>query len=192
MKLKVSQYAKLNNVSIRTVWRWIKNDKVLIEKTHTGRINILIEENKLINVAIYARVSSSENKSNLEKQKDRLVSYANAKGYKISKIVCEIGSGLNDNRKKLESLLMDKTINLIIVEHSDRLARFGCNYIIKLLELDGRKIEIVNPNLNERDDLMQDFVSIITSFCSRLYGLRRSKRKTEQLIKELENNNAIN
>lgn len=61
------------------------------------------------------------------------------------------------------------------------------NYIETLLEMDDRKIEVVNPSLNERDDLMSDFVSIITSFCSRLYGLRRSKRNTEKLIKALNN-----
>lgn len=61
------------------------------------------------------------------------------------------------------------------------------NYIETLLEMDSRKIEVVNPSLNERDDLMSDFVSIITSFCSRLYGLRRSKRNTEKLIKALNN-----
>ena len=61
------------------------------------------------------------------------------------------------------------------------------NYIETLLEMDGRKIEVVNPALNERDDLMSDFVSIITSFCSRLYGLRRSKRNTEKLIEALNN-----
>ena len=98
----------------------------------------------------------------------------------------EIGSGLNDKRPKLESILLDRTINLIVCEHSDRLARFGLHYIQKLLELDGRKIEIVNPQLNEKEDLMQDFVSIITSFTARLYGHRRTKRQTEKLIKELE------
>lgn len=84
---------------------------------------------------------------------------------------------------------MDKTIDIIIVEHKDRLARFGINYIEKLLSLDGRKIEAINPQTNEKDDLMQDFVSIITSFCARLYGKRRTKRQTEQLIKELNENN---
>ena len=128
---------------------------------------------------------TDENKSNLERQKDRLVSYANAKGYQVEKIVTEIGSGLNDNRPKLEKLLIDKTIDVIIVEHKDRLARFGINYIEKLLALDGRKIEIVNPQLDEKNDLMQDFVSIITSFCARLYGKRRTKRQTEKLIQEL-------
>lgn len=105
----------------------------------------------------------------------------------MDKIVCEVGSGLNDNRKKLESLLVDKTITKIIVEHSDRFSRFGMNYIQKLLEIDNREIEVINTCSNDRDDLMQDFVSIITSFTARLYGQRRSKRNTEKLIRELNN-----
>ena len=124
----------------------------------------------------------------MERQKDRLLSYCAAKGYIVDKVVCEIGSGLNDNRKKLESLLMDKSITKIVVEHSDRFSRFGMNYIKKLLELDDRTIEVINNQDNDRDELMQDFVSIITSFTARLYGQRRSKRRTEKLIKELENN----
>lgn len=153
-----------------------------------GRILIVIDENKEQKIAIYCRVSSSENKSNLERQKQRLLDYCAAKGYQVSKIVYEIGSGLNDNRKKLESLLVDKSITKIVVEHSDRFSRFGMNYIKKLLESDGRSIEIINTYDNDRDNLMQDFASIITSFTARLYGQRRSKRNTEKLIKELENN----
>lgn len=191
MKVKLSTYAKMNKVTNRTVWNWIKKGLVKIEKTETNRVLIVLDdENKKTEpkVAVYARVSSSENKTNLEKQKDRLISYANAKGYKVEKIVTEIGSGLNDERPKLQSLLIDKNIDIIIVEHKDRLARFGLNYIQKLLELDERKIEIINPQQNDKDDLMQDFVSIITSFCARLYGLRRTKRQTENLIKTLEEN----
>ena len=186
MKYKISQYAKLNKVQYRTVWNWVKAGKLQTIRTDTNRILIIEDEIKQLNVAIYARVSSSENKDNLERQKERLISYCNAKGYKVEKIVIEIGSGLNDNRKKLESLLLDRNINLIVIEHSDRLARFGLNYIKKLLELNDRKIETINPQENDRDDLMQDFVSIIISFTTRLYGQRRTKRKTEQLIKALE------
>ena len=112
-------------------------------------------------------------------------------GGSFSSVVTEIGSGLNDERKKLEKVLLDKSINLIVVEHKDRLARFGLNYIQKLLELDNRKIEIINPQANDEDDLMQDFVSIVTSFCSRLYGLRRNRRRTEALIRELGNAKSV-
>ena len=191
MKVKLSKYAKMSGVSVRTLWRRINDGSLLVERSSTGRVFVNLEEEQtsLLNVCIYARVSSSENKDNLERQKERLVSYCNAKGYKVSKIITEIGSGLNDERKKLESILMDKSINLIVVEHKDRLARFGLNYIQKLLELDNRKIEIINPQTNDEDDLMQDFVSIITSFTARLYGRRRSKRVTEKLIKEISENN---
>lgn len=189
-KIKLTTFAKLNDVTPRTIWNWIYKGIVKYERTSTNRVFIIIDDDNNIkikqpNVAIYARVSSAENKNNLDKQKDRLISYANAKGYKISKIVSEIGSGLNDQRPKLEKLLIDKTIDIIVVEHKDRLARFGTNYIEKLLSLDNRKIEVVNPQMNEKDDLMQDFVSIITSFCARLYGKRRTKRQTEKLINEL-------
>lgn len=192
-KIKLSTFAKLNDVTQRTVWNWIYKGLVKYEKSDTNRTFILVDDErdtiKQPNVAVYARVSSAENKDNLERQKDRLISYANAKGYKVEKVVTEIGSGLNDQRPKLEKLLMDKTIDIIIVEHKDRLARFGINYIEKLLSLDDRKIEIINPQTNEKDDLMQDFISIITSFYARLYGKRRTKRQTEQLIKELNENN---
>ena len=130
-------------------------------------------------------VSSSENKENLHRQRERLENYCAAKGYKVIKTVEEIGSGLNDNRKKLESLLLDESIKKIVVEHSDRFSRFGMNYIVKLLKLQDREIEIINESSNDRDDLMEDFVSIITSFCARLYGLRRNKRRTEKLIENI-------
>lgn len=188
MKYKISQYAKLEKVTYRTIRNRVKKGLLKTEKNQSGRILIVIDENKEQKIAIYCRVSSSKNKSNPERQKQKLLDYCAAKGYQVSKIVCEIGSELNDNRKKLGSLLVDKSITKIIVEHSDRFSRFGMNYIKKLLELDGRSIEIINTYDNDRDDLVQDFVSIITSFTARLYGQRRSKKNTEKLIKELKNN----
>ena len=190
MKYKISEYAKLNHVQYRTVWNWINKGKVKIERTKTGRVLIVVDEPvKDQTVAVYARVSSSENKNNLERQAQRLIDYANAKGYKVEKVVKEIGSGLNDNRPKLQSLLADKSINLILVEHKDRLTRFGFNYIQTLLANSDRVIEVVNNLESPKEDLIADFTSVITSFCAKIYGQRRSKRKTEQLIKELEQSN---
>ena len=190
MKYKISEYAKLNHVQYRTVWNWINKGKVKIERTKTGRVLIVVDEPvKDQTVAVYARVSSSENKNNLERQAQRLIDYANAKGYKVEKVVKEIGSGLNDNRPKLQSLLADKSINLILVEHKDRLTRFGFNYIQTLLANSDRVIEVVDNLESPKEDLIADFTSVITSFCAKIYGQRRSKRKTEQLIKELEQSN---
>ena len=191
MKYKISQYAKKKEkVCYRTIWNRINKGELKTERTPTGRVLIVIDENKEDETAVYCRVSSSEDKNNLESQKERVLSYCYAKGYRVSKVVMEVGSGLNDKRKKLESLLLDKSITRIVVEHSDRFSRFGMNYISKLLESEGRKIEVINQSESDRNDLMSDFVSIITSFTARLYGLRRSKRRTERIIRELENENS--
>ena len=188
MKYKISQYARKFNVTTRTVWNWVYKGKVQYERDKTNHVLIIDDEDPhaLQHVAVYARVSSHENRANLDAQADRLVKFCTVNGYTVDKVVKEVGSGLNDARPMLEKLLVDKSIGIIVVEHKDRLARFGTNYIEKLLALDGRKIIVVNNAESERDDLMQDFVSIITSFCARLYGIRRSRRKTEALIKGLE------
>ena len=98
----------------------------------------------------------------------------------------EIGSGVNDSRPKLLTILADQSINLIVVEHKDRLTRFGFRYIETLLKGQGRSIEVVNTAENGTEDLLADLVSIIYSFCARLYGQRRAKRKTERIVAELE------
>lgn len=187
MKYKVSQYAKKYNVTTRTVWNWMRDGKVKTERTSTNRVLIVEDEDRHTNdaVAIYARVSSSENKGNLSRQRERLESYCAAKGYRVVRTVEEVGSGLNDKRKKLESLIGDESVKKIVVEHSDRFSRFGMNYIRKLMMMQGREIEVINEQSSDRDDLMQDFVSIVTSFCARLYGQRWNRRRTEKIIEEL-------
>ncbi|RLI97316.1 MAG: IS607 family transposase, partial [Candidatus Aenigmatarchaeota archaeon] len=101
--------------------------------------------------------------------------------------VKEVGSGLSDNRKKLLKILSDGKVTRLVVEHKDRLARFGVRFIEILCKHIGCDLVIVNTSETDKEDLIQDFISVITSFCARIYGQRRSRRKTEQLIKELRN-----
>ena len=111
------------------------------------------------------------------------------KGYQIVKEIKAIGSGLNDNRSKLNELF-EKELNnfeILLVEHKDRLTRFGFNYIDILLKSHNKKIEVINLVDNNKEDLIQDFVSVITSFCARIYSQRISKRKVEKnRIKKLQ------
>lgn len=187
--MKLSVYANKLGVSYQTAWSMFRRGEIPgAYQLPTG--TIIVDEGKtpreLENrVAIYARVSSSQNRDNLEAQAKRLEEYAIARGYQISRVVKEVGSGVNDNRRELLRLLKNNSYNKLIVEHKDRLTRFGFNYLKLLLEEQGRTIEVVNEATGDRDELMQDFVAIITSFCARLYGLRRSKRRTERLIEEL-------
>lgn len=191
--MKLSAYARHVGVSYRTALRWFKSGKLQGRQMDTGTILITepVGESATqalpLKVAIYTRVSAAENKANLEGQAKRLQDYCAAKGYPIAQVVKEIGSGVNDTRPKLMRLLTDPAMTLIVVEHKDRLTRFGFNYIEQLLKLQGRQIEVINLAENGKEDLVQDFVSIVTSFCARLYGQRRSKRKTERIIAELKN-----
>ena len=189
--MNLKQYADLNNIKYRAAWNRYKAGKIpQAYQDKLGRILIPEKNNKQESVAVYCRVSSSQNKTNLDKQKDRLISYCLAKGYKVDFIVLECASGLNDKRPKLLQLLKNKKITRIVVEHSDRLTRFGFNYIDSWMSERNIEIEIVNKADDDKKDLMEDFVSLVTSFTARLYGQRRTKRKTEQLIKELENENS--
>ena len=96
--------------------------------------------------------------------------YCAAKGCQVSTVVKEIGSGVNDTRPKLLKLLTDPTLTLIMVEHKDRLTRFGFNYIEQLLKLQDRRIVVVNLAESGKEDLIQDFVSIVTSFCAAVWS----------------------
>ncbi len=126
--------------------------------------------------------------ASLERQAERLVSWCNAQGWSVGKIVKECGSGINDQRPKFLALLSDPKIGRIVVEHKDRASRFGMVYIQTLLAMQQRELVVVNTADTAEDDLMGDFVAIITSFCARLYGRRRAKRKTEQVLAALQQN----
>lgn len=189
---RLKTYAERHKIHYRTAWSWYKSGKIPGAKNVNGIIMIPIEKEEAENTqtqircATYARVSSSENKDNLESQSQRLYNYATAKGYQITNQTKETGSGLNDTRPKLTRLLQNEDWDILLVEHKDRLTRFGYNYLNLLAQAQNRKIEIINTTTNKEDDIMSDLVAIITSFCARIYGNRRSQRKTEALIKELE------
>ena len=187
-KIKLSEWAKINHYGYNGAYKLFKRGgiKNAYQDNITGTILVELDDVELkeeYNV-VYARVSSSENKSNLDSQAERVSQFCNANGWVVHEVVKECASGLNDSRPKLQKILKENKATRIVVEHKDRLTRFGFEYIKTLFN---GEIIIINEVIEEQNDLMQDFVSLVTSFCSRLYGQRRSKRKTEQLIKELEN-----
>ncbi len=184
--MKLSEYAKQNSISYQTAWLHYKQGLIPnARQLPTG--TVVIDEdtnrNKMDYTIVYARVSSSENKSNLETQADRLVQYCTANGWTVDEVVKECASGLNDERPKLTKILKERKVTRLVIEHKDRLTRFGFNYIKVLLN--DCDIIVVNK-CEDNQDLFEDFVSLVTSFCARIYGKRRTKRKTEQIINALE------
>ncbi len=179
MDMKLSQYAKRAGVTYKTAWRWWKQGQLDAYQTPTGTVIVrdaAAPAPTVGRVALYARVSSADQKSDLERQIQRLRDYAAAKGYAVSKEVSEVASGLNDHRPKLGRLLTDPTIGTLIVEHRDRLTRFGFEYIRQLLETQGRHLEVLFPSDTE-NELVDDFVAVITSMAARIYGQRNSRQK---------------
>lgn len=184
--LKLSEYAKKNSLSYQSAWNHFKQGLIPGARqlpSGTVVIDEVVQQQKPEYVIVYARVSSSENKSNLETQADRLCQFCAAKGWTVNEVVKECASGLNDNRPKLSKIFTDRKATKIVIEHKDKLTRFGFNYIKLLLN----DCDIIVVNECETDqDLFEDFVSLVTSFCARIYGKRRTKRKTEQIINALE------
>lgn len=188
--MKLSDYAQKLGVCYRTAWNHFKQGLIPgAYQLPTGTVIVPDKDEPKLNqdtvAAVYCRVSSSENKDNLESQCNRVTQYCTARGYRIARTVKETGSGVNDQRKQFLSLIKDSAIDVIVVEHRDRSTRFGFNYVQELLKSCGRRIEVINEADNNKNELMEDLIAIITSFTARYYGQRRSKRKTEKIIQEL-------
>jgi predicted site-specific integrase-resolvase len=187
--MKLSQYAKQQGISYRTALRWFRAGTIKGYQAPTGTI-IVTEggaesSTRPEKVVIYARVSSPEQRDNLERQAARLADYCAARGYQVAQVVKEIASGVSDSRPKLLALLTDTHVTRIVVEYQDRLTRFGFPYLEALLQAQGRTIEVLNLAENDTEDLLADLVALVSSFTARLYGQRRAKRKTERIAAEL-------
>ena len=180
--MRLSQYATKMGVSYRTAFRWWKAGKLDAYQLDTGTIIVRepVSAQVPANVALYARVSSADQNEDLERQMQRLKDYAAAKGYRVTRTVSELASGLNDSRPKFLKLLTDASIGTIVVEHRDRATRFGLAYIEQLMAMQGRRLEVIFPSDTDTD-LVDDFIAVITSMASRIYGRRTSKRRAEKI-----------
>ena len=130
---------------------------------------------------LYARVSSSDQKDDCERQADRLRTLAAGRGWTNVEVVIEIGSGLNGHRKHLIRLLADPAVRRIVVEHRDRLARFGVEYIEAALRAQGRQVVFAEAG-EQKLDIVQDFVDVVTSMCARIYGQRAAKNRAKRAL----------
>lgn len=184
MSMKLSAYAKQMGVTYKTAWQWWKAGQLDAYQLPTGTIIVREAQTVASGVALYARVSSADQKNDAVRQMERLRDYAAARGYPVLTEVTEIASGLNDERPKLTKLLTDRRVGVLVVEHRDRLTRFGYGYITTLLAQQGRRVEAIYPSDTGDglvDDLVDDFVAVITSMAARIYGRRNSKRRAERI-----------
>lgn len=183
--MKLSAWAKQKGLTYQTAWNLYKKNQIPnAYALATGTI-IVDEDKEKTNtkehVVVYARVSSSENKKYLDSQIQRVVDFCNAKGWNVHQSVKEVGSGLNDKRQQLLNILEQGKVTKLVVEHRDILTRFGFNYIKLVCDKIGCELIVVNETIDDKKELIDDFTAIITSFCARIYGMRRGSRKKTKI-----------
>ncbi len=128
-------------------------------------------------VAAYCRMSSADQKDDLERQIGRVVVEATGRGLAVGKVVSEVGSGMNGHRRKLTKLLSDPGVTVIVVEHRDRLTRFGFEHLAAC----GRRIVVLEDS-ETTSDLVRDVTEVLTSLCARLYGQRSASRRAAKAV----------
>lgn len=157
--MKLSDWAKTQGISYQTAWRWFKTGRLPVNATQTPSGTILVElDSKATEwrqTSVYARVSAPEKQGDLERQAQRCVDFCQARGWSVDQIVKEVASGMNDSRPKLVKLLRNKPSRLV-VEHKDRLTRFGFGYFELLLPMLDCELVVINRDAEERDDLLKD------------------------------------
>ena len=198
-KYSIGQFAKKINRTQQTLRNWDKSGKLkpqIVDK-NTGyryytekQLKEFYGEvsNKERMVIGYCRVSSAKQKEELERQVENVKTYLITKGYQF-KIISDIGSGINYDRKGLNQLIqmiLQDEVSKVVVLYKDRLVRFGFELIENICEFKSVDIEVIDSTeKSEEQEVVEDLVQIITVFSCRLQGKRANK--TKDMIKELLN-----
>ncbi len=193
-------------ISYSTLSRWVREGRIRAIRTAGGVFRIPESEvrriaeglpiSKVVRAVIYARVSSSDQKSDLERQVEYLTQYCSSKGYRVTDVLSDIASGLKTDRKgllKLFNYVINRQVDVIVVTYRDRLTRFGFEYLEHFFKQFGVRIEVMfdEEPKNAYQELVEDLIEIITSFAEKLYGMRSHKKKRlvegfKKLLEEVE------
>lgn len=167
-----------------TAYRWFREGKLPVPARRVGGL-ILVDQPDTSAVVgstvVYARVSSADQMPDLDRQVARVVTWATGQGVAVDRVVTEVGSALNGRRKKFLAVLRDPGVATIVVEHRDRFARFGAEYVEAALSAQGRRLLVVDQ-AEVDDDLVRDVTEILTSLCVRLYGRRAAANRASRAV----------
>ncbi|MBA3489083.1 MAG: IS607 family transposase [Longispora sp.] len=182
--MRLSQWAARNGVHYQTAWLWAKEGRMPVPVVQTPSGMWLVAEpepESCGRVVAYCRVSSSDQKPDLDRQVARVVQGATSRGFAVAEVVTEVGSGLSGRRRKLHRILSDASVTVLVVEHRDRLARFGVEHLEAALSASGRSLVILDP-AETTNDLVRDMTEVLTSMCARLYGQRAARNRAARAI----------
>lgn len=182
--MNLKEWAKREGVHPVTAYRWFREGKLPVPARRVGGLILVEQPAEAVpaeTVVVYARVSSADQKSDLDRQVARVTTWATGQHLTVSRVVTEVGSALNGRRKKFLGLLRDPAVSTIVVEHRDRFARFGSEYVEAALSAQGRRLLVVDP-AEVDDDLVRDVTEILTSLCARLYGRRAAANRAQRAV----------
>jgi len=183
--MNLASWAERNGVARVTAYRWFRAGLLPVPARRVGRLilveNLSVAAGLRSPTAVYAWVSSADQRSDLDRQVARVTAWATAQQIPVDQVVVEVGSALNGHRRKLLALLRDPSVTRIVVEHRDRFCRFGSEYVQAALAAQGRELVVVD-NAEVDDDLVRDMTEILTSMCARFYGKRAAANRAKRAL----------
>jgi predicted site-specific integrase-resolvase len=185
--VNLKEWAASQGISYATARRWHESGKLPVPAYQAGRLIVIGEPSPSGAAgitAVYARVSSAGQRPDLDRQVARVTAWATARNLSVDRVVTEVGSALNGHCRKFLALLRDPSVTVIAVEHRDRCARFGAEYVEAALAAQGRRLAVADP-AGADDDLVRDVTEILTSACARLYGRRAAADRAARAVAAL-------
>ena len=197
---KVGEFSEKVGVSISTLQRWDRTNVLKSKRTPTNQRYYTDEDlNKVLNLETetkskrknvgYCRVSTQEQKKNLENQQEFVSVYSLSQGVILDEIYTDIDSGLNYKRQNWNKLLKQveaNEIDKIYVTYKDRFVRFGYEWFEEFCATHGTKIIVLNQKqTSPKEELTEDLLSILHEFSERNYGLKKYKTEINKELKEI-------
>ncbi len=181
--MKLSEWARREDIHYTTAWRWWRAGKLPVpaRQTSTGTILVDVEPRRAGRLVVYARVSSHDQRVELDRQVARVTQWASLQGLAVDEAIREVGSGVTGKRPRLQRLLAEPQATTIVVEHRDRLARFGVEQLEAALAAQGRRLVVVDPGETD-NDLAREMIEVLTSFCARLYGRHGARNRALRAV----------
>jgi len=182
--VNLKEWAASQGVSYATARRWYFAGRLPVPAYQAGRLIVIGEPVPAAPAGatvVYARVSSADQRPDLDRQVARVTEWATGQNMSVDRVVAEVGSALNGNRPEFLGLLRDPKVSTIVVEHRDRFARFGAEYVEAALAASGRRLLVVDP-AEVDGDLVRDVTEILTSLCARRYGRRAAANRAARAV----------
>ena len=184
--MNLKEWAEREGVGYATARRWFAEGLLPVPARRVGGLILVGDSAPAPSgvTAVYARVSSADQKADLDRQVARVTAWAASQGLPVGRVVTEVGSALDGKRRRFLALLRDKDVETIVTEHRDRFARFCAEYVEAALAAQGRRLLVVDPSEAD-DDLARDVTEILTSLCARLYGRRAAANRAARAVEAI-------